>query len=155
MNTPRHDLGCPDNKHIPLPIARYTGYGLGQCHKTQSRRRRFLPWAVLVAVLGLALVISLCSSFAPANTGIKHVFPFLSDPKDVPHYSNQLCAQETALEPAHDLYEKLGHIFNTSKFRDHTIGLHSGAVQIPTESDNQMGDVGEDRRWEAFGPFHD
>jgi len=31
----------------------------------------------------------------------------------------------------------------------------SGAVQIPTESYDEMGLVGQDKRWEIFGKLHD
>jgi Gly-Xaa carboxypeptidase len=31
----------------------------------------------------------------------------------------------------------------------------SGAVQIPTESYDEMDPIGQDKRWEVFGKLHD
>jgi hypothetical protein len=71
--------------------------------------------------------------------------------------SEDICAQEASLEPGnhYDVYKQLDSLFGTAEFRQGVVELHSGAIQIPTESYDQMDDVGVDPRWEAFQPFHD
>lgn len=154
MDMPRRDLNYLEDKYFPLPIAGCPSHDPDSHPKSHSRRRRFVRWGLFIVLLVQALLISLHSLFTRAGADTKNIFS-ISGLQYIRHDSQQLCVQETALQPQHALYEKLAHIFGTLDFRNHTIGLHSGAVKIPTESDNQMGDVGEDPRWEAFGPFHD
>jgi hypothetical protein len=160
------DYYYAEDKGISLPITTSDAYE--EQPKPRSRVRRLLRWAVLAAVVAQGLLVLHpsvgttvadgvrrgCHSLASvghAAAGHKYelVPPFNKD-KD-----SDLCKQEDPLEPEHELYKKLGHVFGTPEFRQRAIDLHSGAVQIPTESFDKMGAIGEDKRWEAFGPFHD
>ncbi|KAI0343236.1 carboxypeptidase S [Trametopsis cervina] len=68
-----------------------------------------------------------------------------------------LCPQQSPLTPSKhaDLWESLGETYETKAFQDRAVQWLSGAVQVPTESFDQMDPVGVDPRWDAFGPFHD
>lgn len=61
-----------------------------------------------------------------------------------------VCKQSPVLHPSRynvtDVY--------TSDARSRIVDWLSGAVQIPTESFDTMGPIGEDERWEVFAPFH-
>jgi Gly-Xaa carboxypeptidase len=43
----------------------------------------------------------------------------------------------------------------TDAFLERAVGQLSAAVQIPTETFDAMGPVGEDERWVTRGPFMD
>lgn len=66
------------------------------------------------------------------------------------------CQQVDALWPAGDdaLKESFDYL-STPAFEKDSIARLSGAVQIPTESYDDLGKIGEDKRWDAFYPFHD
>ncbi|KAI0821552.1 carboxypeptidase S [Irpex lacteus] len=70
---------------------------------------------------------------------------------------HELCPQPKPLSPEKnaELWESLGKNYETKEFQKKAIDLLSGAVQIPTQSYDQMQPVDVDPRWEAFGPFHD
>ena len=68
--------------------------------------------------------------------------------------SNSHCRQVAPLHPPED--KVLDHVFehiNTETFRNASIARHSGAVQIPTESFDDMGPIGQDERWEIMYSF--
>ncbi|KAJ4289312.1 hypothetical protein N0V88_007063 [Collariella sp. IMI 366227] len=65
------------------------------------------------------------------------------------------CTQPDPLVPAED--SKLDEAFqfiDTRVFRNASIRRLSGAVQIKTESFDDLGDVGKDPRWDVFYGFH-
>jgi len=88
----------------------------------------------------------------------------------------KLCPQSDALYPeshAH-LWKCLGHDYDEDAFLTRAVAWLGGAVRIPyvvvrafccatfflrlprrTESFDNLGPIGEDKRWEVFGPFHD
>ncbi|KAF9649050.1 carboxypeptidase S [Thelephora ganbajun] len=67
------------------------------------------------------------------------------------------CPQPTPIKPnKHALiWERLLKEATTGAYEEKVVEWLSGAIQIATESYDNMGPVGEDSRWEAFGPFHD
>ncbi|KAF7309691.1 Gly-X carboxypeptidase [Mycena indigotica] len=67
------------------------------------------------------------------------------------------CAQVDALSPQRDakLSSTISDLLATKEFKDTAVGWLSGAVQVPTEVYDAMPEVGQDPRWEVFGPFHD
>ncbi|KAI0034441.1 hypothetical protein K488DRAFT_77198 [Vararia minispora EC-137] len=73
------------------------------------------------------------------------------------HHSEALCPQADALYPTRsaELWGNLSTEYGTDEFKGKAIEWLSGAVQVPTESFDTMGAVGEDERWEVFGPFHE
>ncbi|CAK4030802.1 carboxypeptidase S [Lecanosticta acicola] len=68
------------------------------------------------------------------------------------------CKQVPALFPSDaDPNENLKPAFDylfTERFQNASIQRLSSAVQIPTESFDDLGAIGEDKRWEVFYPFH-
>ncbi|KAF8449022.1 hypothetical protein L210DRAFT_847620 [Boletus edulis BED1] len=68
-----------------------------------------------------------------------------------------LCPQAPELTPVKNnvLWEKLTENYGTEAFRLKAVDWLSGAIQIPTESYDQMDPVGVDPRWEKFAAFHD
>lgn len=70
--------------------------------------------------------------------------------------ADSLCPQTDQLTPVKhaNLYKQFGGIIDTDSYKERAIRWLSGAVQIPTESYDEMGGIGEDSRWEAFAPFH-
>ncbi|KAI0072680.1 carboxypeptidase S [Panus rudis PR-1116 ss-1] len=71
--------------------------------------------------------------------------------------SADLCPQPPALEPSKhaELWSSLNETYGTEEYVKRAVDWLAGAIRIPTESYDKMGPVGEDPRWEAFGPFHD
>ncbi|KAI0792112.1 carboxypeptidase S [Abortiporus biennis] len=68
------------------------------------------------------------------------------------------CPQPDTLVPSKnaDLWNELVKgDYKTKVFLDRAVEWLGGAVRVPTESFDKMGDIGVDPRWEAFGPFHD
>ncbi|KIW02973.1 uncharacterized protein PV09_05634 [Verruconis gallopava] len=62
------------------------------------------------------------------------------------------CTQFPALYPAHKTNElaKMDDYLRSEEFRNSSIARLSGAVQIPSISYDDLGAVGEDKRWDVF-----
>jgi len=70
--------------------------------------------------------------------------------------SSEICKQMSAKElPDDDISKALERLLESEDFRREATERLSGAVQIPTESYDDMGPVGEDDRWDVFQEFHD
>ncbi|KAI0277860.1 carboxypeptidase S [Russula aff. rugulosa BPL654] len=70
-------------------------------------------------------------------------------------HTAKICPQSDVLYPeSHaQLWKSLGRGFDDDDaFRTRAVAWLGQAVRIPTESYSNMGPVGEDERWEAFGP---
>ncbi|EFX05662.1 carboxypeptidase [Grosmannia clavigera kw1407] len=70
--------------------------------------------------------------------------------------AESLCIQPPALFPSQQdkkLEEAFGHI-SSEAFRNLSVAHLSGAVQIKTESFDDLGPIGEDARWDVFVGFH-
>jgi hypothetical protein len=67
------------------------------------------------------------------------------------------CPQESPLVPSKNsaLWDSLTTLHATDAFLERAVGQLSAAVQIPTETFDAMGPVGEDERWATRGPFMD
>lgn len=77
------------------------------------------------------------------------IWPWWSEPVELPS-----CAQPPVLAPPPDVYANATQ-FSTTKYRNLSIDLLSGAIQIPTESfDDLPMDPTKDKRFEVFGEFH-
>ncbi|KAK7060895.1 hypothetical protein VNI00_000628 [Paramarasmius palmivorus] len=73
------------------------------------------------------------------------------------HEGAQLCSQYSELLPEknHALWESLGEAIGTEEFKTRAIDWLAGAIQVPTESYDNMDPVGIDPRWETFGKLHE
>jgi Gly-Xaa carboxypeptidase len=107
--------------------------------------------------MALKLVALLATVFAVAflHTNFLNV-KFLSAMSSS-HGVAKLCPQSDALYPeSHaQLWKSLGREFDEDAFMTRAVAWLGGAVRIPTEAYDNMGPIGEDERWEAFGPLHD
>ncbi|KAF8159671.1 hypothetical protein B0H34DRAFT_704372 [Crassisporium funariophilum] len=67
------------------------------------------------------------------------------------------CVQANVLIPEKNekIWAEMNEKIGTAVFKESAINWLSGAVRIPTESFDTMDPVGQDPRWEAFGPFHE
>ncbi|KAI0820814.1 carboxypeptidase S [Trametes gibbosa] len=71
--------------------------------------------------------------------------------------SAELCPQAHAVVPKKngELWTSLGKAFGTDTFKERAVEWLGGAIRVPTQSYDKMSPVGQDPRWDAFGPFHD
>ncbi|ERT03376.1 hypothetical protein HMPREF1624_01690 [Sporothrix schenckii ATCC 58251] len=117
-------------------------------YKRVSSRRRIAVWLLAVLLGAAYLAVSHVVTQSWRHRG--GVSPPLSS------HSEAVCVQPAALFPAEDkkLSEAYEHLASDD-FRSKTIARLSGAVQIRTETFDDLGEVGEDRRWDVFFGFYD
>ncbi|OCH84737.1 carboxypeptidase S [Obba rivulosa] len=73
-----------------------------------------------------------------------------------PAENSTACPQVDVLFPGHnELDSDLDELYASSAFRSNAYDLLGGAIQIPTESYDDLAPVGQDPRWEIFGTFND
>ncbi|KAI0820831.1 carboxypeptidase S [Trametes gibbosa] len=74
-----------------------------------------------------------------------------------PNESSDVCPQPKALFPSQhaELADGLDGIFADETYKLKAYKALAGAVQIPTESYDNMGPVGVDERWDTFATFHE
>jgi Gly-Xaa carboxypeptidase len=73
----------------------------------------------------------------------------------LPSHSAAKCPQMDALFPGQNTKELtlMDDYLETEKFKNESIARLSGAVKIPTMSFDDMGKIGEDKRWDIFYEF--
>ncbi|KAJ9134073.1 Carboxypeptidase S [Coniochaeta hoffmannii] len=109
--------------------------------KSRKAALCLLPLAVAAYFCGPSLI----RSVAPSSLDEQHVWT-----------SKDFCAQPDPLFPS-DGGEGLERAYNyisSSAFRNATIKRLSGAVQVKSESFDDLGVIGEDKRWDVFYDFH-
>lgn len=129
-----------------LPIA----HGLPAPGASKAPRKsnlRSLPYILLPLLLFLAFH----NELIPLPK-----LPFTSS-RDGGPVSTSNCHQPDPLFPSTDneRLEDMWTFLSTPEFKEGTIARLSGAVQIPTQSFDDMGPVGKDYRWDALFPLHD
>jgi Gly-Xaa carboxypeptidase len=81
------------------------------------------------------------------------------DAQVLPRPGQPACPQFPAIQSSLDdrkkLEKEVGDEIGSDDFFDKSLKRMQGAVQIPTESFDDMGKVGEDPRWDVFIEFHD
>jgi hypothetical protein len=152
---------------MTLPVTNCPHYGIRPETTRGSRIRKFFLWSTLSVVIMRGILIIYPSFGKSLSSAMQSIHPpslggCPSGMNQIPPVpsgatSEGICAQGAALEPEnhYGVYKQLGFLFATAEFRQRAVKLHSGAIQIPTESYDQMDDVEVDPRWEAFQPFHD
>ncbi|KAH9975658.1 carboxypeptidase S [Russula compacta] len=119
---------------------------------TQAPRPQKSKWRLLGLVALLASVFAVASLYAYLPEAPRALF------FGHHHRGNaQLCPQSDALYPElhAQLWKSLGRNFDEDAFTTRVVAWLGGAVRVRTESYDNMGPVGVDERWEAFGSFHD
>lgn len=67
-----------------------------------------------------------------------------------------MCPAKSVMAPEDtELTEKVMNMINGDEYRQRSQAIFSGAIQIPTQSFDDMGPVGEDQRWNVFYNFSD
>ncbi|KAJ7636725.1 carboxypeptidase S [Roridomyces roridus] len=109
----------------------------------QTRRR----WPILLACLALVGCLHL----------LRLVSPTSRLPCDKTTHQPAVCPQSDTLVPEKNsaLWTELTQLQATDDFLGRAVAQLSAAVQIPTETFDSMGPVGEDPRWVTRGPFVD
>jgi Gly-Xaa carboxypeptidase len=136
LKTPNYTL-LPQGENEPLTATR---------QRTRVNWRQIYQWAV-PATLSIAVIVALIVTNAVhsrKDVGWDHH----SDLPACPQYPALVSAIESKLEK-----EVLDEI-NSEGFFDQSLKRMQGAVQIPTESFDDMGKVGEDSRWDVFKDLH-
>jgi Gly-Xaa carboxypeptidase len=137
LKTPNYTL-LPQGETEPLTATRQV---------TRWNYRRIWQWAI-PAILATAVVLALII------TNVAHK----GKDADWDHHSNlPACPQYPALVSGsgnkkleHEVLDEI----SSEGFFDKSLKRMQGAVQIPTESFDDMGKVGEDPRWDIFVDFH-
>ena len=119
---------------------------------TPPPRSRKLRWALLGASVLAATVY-----LAPVSLPLSHALPSCLRAHHSHKKLGDLCPQQSALYPQKyaDLWSTLDSAYNTDGFKENTIKWLGGAVRVPTVVNDKQGPVGEDERWDVFGPFHE
>jgi Gly-Xaa carboxypeptidase len=66
--------------------------------------------------------------------------------------AQDVCPKVSKITPS-DEFDSADQFF-TSAYRDYSLAVWAGAVQIPSQSFDDLGDIGEDDRWRVFGELH-
>lgn len=116
---------------------------------TATYRGRITPWATRLLTFASLVVL-----WATLRTYPRSFAGWFD--KNQPYVIDALCPQVDQLKPVKhaDLYEQFGSFIDTDSYKRRAIDWLAGAVKVPTESYDEMGEIGEDPRWEAFAPFH-
>jgi Gly-Xaa carboxypeptidase len=108
-----------------------------------------MQWAI-PGIFVLALILML--TISQAVRGGK-------DAQVLPNPSQPACPQFPAIQSNSNdrkkLEKEVRDEIGSDDFFEKSLKNMQGAVQIPTESFDDMGKVGEDPRWEVFIEFHD
>ncbi|KDQ15518.1 hypothetical protein BOTBODRAFT_108726 [Botryobasidium botryosum FD-172 SS1] len=67
-----------------------------------------------------------------------------------------ICTQEAPLNPKENsaIAASLAGLYDTPKFKERAVEWLAGAVKIPTETFEDMGEIGKDGRWDSLAKFH-
>ncbi|KAI0352309.1 carboxypeptidase S [Trametes cingulata] len=116
----------------------------------QAQRRTRCMGRMLVKGLVVVLTLLICLH----SLDVVDLRSYLPDDTDA---SAEQCPQAAALVPEKnaDLWRDLGKTIASDAFKSRAVEWLAGAVRFPTQSFDKMGPVGEDPRWETFGPLHD
>lgn len=77
--------------------------------------------------------------------------PFTYSPASPVTAAAKVCEQSPILDPT---VHPVSDVYQIETKRN-LINWLSGAVKIPTEGFDGMGEIGHDERWDVFAPFHD
>lgn len=96
-------------------------------------------------------------AFIVAVTLLSRGYLFSSAGEKVVSVQKEYCAQPEPLVPTKNAatYNELDDTFGASEFKDRAIDWLSGAIRVPTETFDDLDEVGADPRWDVFGPFHE
>lgn len=114
----------------------------------EPRRKQFSARNIVVGTL--VLLAGAAYLTVPIHRCSRRAADMLAPPQGV-------CVQPDALFPSagrHGALDKAYEHLSSSAFRNASIERLSGAVRIPTQTFDDLGDVGEDSRWDVFFDFY-
>jgi hypothetical protein len=131
------DYYNPEKLSLPLPAEAER-----PARAPRSLARRLLRWALLATLVANSALLF----YPEATTTCIHaakdaVADSIAAAVGTPASAAKLCAQEQPLVPENGLYKQFADDLATDAFRERAVKLHSGAVQIPTESYDKVGAV--------------
>ncbi|KAI8958656.1 carboxypeptidase s [Daldinia sp. FL1419] len=121
------------------------GEVLPQSVTVASRTRSRSIWVTLIQIVA-ALIL------------LKNTYDaFFSHPRDAALSSATSCPQVNPLFPRHNssALSRLDDYITSPVFLNHTVARLAGAVQIPTQSYDDLGPIGQDKRWDVLFEFAD
>jgi Gly-Xaa carboxypeptidase len=107
----------------------------------------------IVALLLLALFIGLLA--IPRPTRSPSEGDDYDDDAPVPDVKGVCEQRPLDRPPDDDISKALLRLIDSDDYRRGSAERLSGAIQVPTESFDDMGPVGEDPRWDVFAKFHE
>lgn len=132
-------------------LQNYTLLPQGETSPLPQKSKRFNPRTLKWIVTGLLATIIV---LALVGTGLKGT----SDAQSLSLSGESACPQYPPIKAFSSEEEKLdkdiSDEINSEEFFAKSVKRLQGAVQIPTESFDDMGKVGNDSRWEIFKDFH-
>lgn len=134
----------------------YSDHEVGEMNMKNTKRGSFkyyyIPkcqWLILSTCL-VALIVQYYAFWYPSiSVEADSNFPNNSYGSICPQVKSRTPSDQT------DLHAQLRDLYGTEEFRVRLAGWLSGAVQVPTESYDDMGAIDEDSRWKPFGQLHD
>lgn len=117
-----------------------------QSQKRRWSTRNMLKWA-LPSIIGVCLVLALILNRSHSSG---REFPGVGNQAACPQYPAIKAQSSARIELEADIASAL----SSDAFFEASTQRLQGAVQIPTESFDDMGLVGEDSRWDVFVDFH-
>lgn len=136
---PNYTLLSQEKAEIDAPL---------QTRSNRPSRPACFRWAI-AAILTLVLFLRISYNAVNDDDG-------LQTPGS---HSQEACPQFPPFQAATAQRESFGDEvtaeLSTDSFFEDSIKRMQGAIQIPTESFDDMGPVGEDPRWDIFAKFHE
>ncbi len=119
----------------------------GQAQRRAWNRRRIWQW-IIPALLATVVIVSLVVIHAKGG-----------DDSQPSHGTGPACPQFPVFKESDgkrgELERDVKEAIGSDEFFEKSLKRMQGAVQIPTESFDHMGKVGEDERWNIFKEFHE
>lgn len=115
-------------------------------HHARSTKRS------LALVISLFALLSLLSLLAPSPLSLitSTIFPSAQHSSEVASLRSS-CSQAEPIMPSNEVH----NVSSVWGFKDRIIEWHQGLIRIPTEVYDEMGEPGEDHRWDIFGQLHE
>ncbi|KAK8858509.1 hypothetical protein IAR55_002736 [Kwoniella newhampshirensis] len=105
--------------------------------------------ALLISLFGLLTLLA-PSPLSILSSAFTHPSHHLSSPLDAVALKST-CGQAEPILPPSDYH----NISSVWEYKEDIIKWHQDAIKIPTQVYDEMGEPGEDKRWDTFLDFHD
>jgi hypothetical protein len=133
-----------NSKSSPGNMDKYTSSQPLLPHSFPSERSSSKKSLALLLSLFALLALLVPSPLNPLNAS-------LSSWKTSPATLKNTCGQAEAIIPDGGVHD----IASVWKEKDRIVSWHQGAIRVPTQVYDEMGEPGEDHRWDIFQELHD